>query len=124
MNKILTAAVSAVALSGIVQARAESNGLAAVERPATTGTVLSSPAFVDTGSETYQGFAGPSVPVMSGQVLQPNGSDGIVQTASSLPSGFMTGTPEYNYAQSVRQYFAARADHQMLANTEHGPRPG
>ena len=43
MNKILIAAVSVLALSGIVQARAEGNGLAAVERPATTGTILSAP---------------------------------------------------------------------------------
>src|SRR4051812_39042643 len=70
INKILIAATSVLAMSGIIQARAESNGLALVERPATTGTVLSSPALTDTGSETYQSFAGPSVPVVSGQVLQ------------------------------------------------------
>jgi len=124
MKKIVIAAVSALALSGIVQARAESNGLAAVERPATTGTILSSPALADTGSENYQGFAGPSVPVMSGQVLPPNGSEGIVQTANSLPAGFMIGTPEYQYAQSVQRYFAARADREMQARAAHAPHPG
>jgi hypothetical protein len=122
VNKILIAAVSMLALSGIVQARAE-GGLASVERPATTGTVLSSPALMDTGSEAYQGFAGPSVPVMSGQVLQPNGSEGIVQTANSLPRGFMLGTPEYAYAQSVQRYFAARTAREMLARA-HQPAPG
>ena len=40
MKMIIIAAASVLALSGIVQARAESNGLAEVERPATTGTVL------------------------------------------------------------------------------------
>ena len=124
MKKIVIAAVSALALSGIVQARAESNGLAAVERPATTGTILSSPALADTGSENYQGFAGPSVPVMSGQVLPSNGSEGIVQTANSLPAGFMIGTPEYQYAQSVQRYFAARADREMQARAAHAPHPG
>ena len=64
------------------------------------------------------------MPVMSGQVLQPNGSEGIVQTANSLPPGFMIGTPEYNYAQSVQRYFAARADREMLARAAHGPHPG
>jgi hypothetical protein len=123
MNKILIAAVSALALSGIAQARAE-GGLAEVERPATTGTVLSAPSLRDTGSETYQGFSGPSVPVMSGQVLQPNGSEGIVQTANSLPPGFLNGTPEYQYAQSVQRYFAARADREMLARAAQGPHPG
>jgi hypothetical protein len=113
------AAFSVLAISGIVQARAESNGLAAVERPATTGTILSSPALVDTGSETYQSLAGPSVPVMSGQVLQPNGSEGIVQTAYSLPRGFMLGTPEYNYAQSVQRYFAAGTAREKLARASH-----
>ena len=123
MNKIVIAAVSALALSGIAQARAE-GGLAEVERPATTGTVLSAPSLRDTGSETYQGFSGPSVPVMSGQVLQPNGSEGIVQTANSLPPGFLNGTPDYQYAQSVQRYFAARADREMLARAAHGPHPG
>jgi hypothetical protein len=110
------AAFSVLAISGIVQARAESNGLAAVERPA---TILSSPALVETGSETYQNFAGPSVPVLSGQVLQPNGSEGIVQTATSLPRGFMLGTPEYNYAQSVLRYFAAGTAREKLARASH-----
>ena len=122
--KILVVAVSALALSGIVQARAESNGLAAVERPATTGTILSSSAPADTGSETYQAVGGPSVPVMSGQVIPPNGSEGIVQTANSLPSGFLIGTPEYNYAQSVQRYFAGRAAREMQARVAHRLRLG
>jgi hypothetical protein len=116
MNKILIAAASLLVLSGIIQAQAESNGLAVVERPATTGTVLASPALRDTGSETYQSFAGRSVPVVPGQVLQPNGSEGIVQTANSLPRGFLLGTPEYNYAQSVQRYFAVRTAREMLAS--------
>ena len=61
---------------------------------------------------------------MSGQVLQPNGSEGIVQTANSLPPGFLNGTPEYQYAQSVQRYFAARADREMLARAAQAPHPG
>jgi hypothetical protein len=121
MNKILIVAASVLALSGVIQARAESNGLALVERPATTATVLASPALTDTGSEAYQSFAGPSVPMVSGQVLQPNGSEGIVQTANSLPRGFLLGTPEYNYAQSVQRYFAVRTAREMLASATQRP---
>ena len=122
--KIAIAAVSVLALSGVVQARAESNGLAAVEQRATTGTIVSSPALADTGSERYQVFAGPSVPVVSGQVLPPNGSEGIVQTANSLPPGFLIGTPEFEYAQSVNRYFAARAELERLAKAAHRSNPG
>jgi hypothetical protein len=124
MNKTFIAAASLLALSGLLQAHAESNGLAAVEQPPTTGSILSSPALVQTGSETYQGLTGPSVPVMSGQVLPSNGSEGAVQTANSLPPGFTLGTPEYNYAQSVQRYFAARAAREMLARASHEPHPG
>jgi hypothetical protein len=124
VNKTFIATVSLLALSGIPQARAESNGLAAVERPATTGTILSSPALIDTGSESYQRFAGPSVPVMSGQAVQPNASEGIVQSANSLPRGFMVGTPEYDYAQSVQRYFASRTDREMLARAARARPPG
>jgi hypothetical protein len=123
MNKMLIAAVSALALAGIGQARAESNGLSAVEQPATTGAILSAPPLRDSGSETYQGLGGPSVPIVSGQVLPPNGSEGIVQSANSAPPGFMNGTPEYAYAQSVQRYFAERADHERLAKAAHGPHP-
>jgi hypothetical protein len=123
MNKVLIAGVSMLALSGIVQARAEGD-LASTERPATTGTVLSSPALTDTGSESYQSFAGRPVPVMSGQVLQPNGSEGIVQTANSLPRGLLLGTPENDYAQSVQRYFAARDATEVLARAARGQHPG
>jgi hypothetical protein len=85
MKSMLLAAVSVLALSSIGQARAESNGLAAVEPPQAAVPVLSSPPLGNTGSETYPSFAeGRAVPVMSGQVLPPNGSEGAVQSANSL----------------------------------------
>ena len=64
------------------------------------------------------------MPVMSGQVLPPNGSEGILQTANSLPPGFMIGTPEYAYAQSVQRYFAARAAREMQARAAQEAHPG
>jgi hypothetical protein len=72
MKKLLVAVVAALALSGIIQGRAESSRLAAVDRPETTGTIRPVPAPVDTGSETYRGVTGPSVPVMPRQVPKPS----------------------------------------------------
>jgi hypothetical protein len=119
--RILVAAVSLLALSGIRTADAESNGLAVVERPASAAAVLSAPAPADVGSDSYPGFASANaVPVTGGQVLPPNGSEGIVQTANSLPPGFAIGTPAYEYAQSVQRYFAAQEARRMQARTGRG----
>ena len=74
MKRMLIAAVSLLALSGFEAARAESNDLAAVERPATTGVLLSAPSRAG-GSEA-------SVPVTAGGVLATNGSEGPVQSAN------------------------------------------
>ena len=114
--KVLIAAFSVPALSGIRGVYAESNGLAAVERPATAAAVLSAPTMVDVGSNAYPEFAAiAAVPITAGQVLPPNGSEGAVQTANSLPVGFAVGTPAYEYAQSVQRYFAEQAVPQMQA---------
>ena len=119
--RILIAAVSLLALSGIRNVYAESNGPALVERPASAAAVLSAPAPADVGSESYPGFASAhAVPVTAGQVLPPNGSEGVVQTANSLPAGFAVGTPAYDYAQSVRRYFAAQEVRRMQARTGRG----
>jgi hypothetical protein len=124
--RIAIAAVGLLALSGIRNADAESNGLALVEQPASAASVLSAPAPGDVGSDSYPGFASANaVPVTAGQVLPPNGSEGIVQTANSLPVGFAIGTPAYEYAQSVQRYFAAQAVRRMQARTGRGgQRPG
>lgn len=47
-------------------------------------------------------------------VTLPNGSEGIPQSANSLPPGFLVGTPGYNYAQSVARSFAAEAAKRAL----------
>ena len=123
--RILMAAVSVVALSGIRSVYAESNGLAFVEQPASAASVLSAPAAWDVGSESYPAFSRASaVPVVSGQVLAPNGGEGIVQTANSLPVGFTNGTPAYEYVQSVQRYFAAQAARERQARLRAGPHPG
>jgi hypothetical protein len=68
MEKIYIAAFSALALSSIVQVRADSDRLALVEQPVIAQTIPSSSALVKAGSEGYQNPAGPSVPAMSGKV--------------------------------------------------------
>ena len=116
MNRIMIAAVSMLMISSLAVAHAESNDLAAVEHPATTGVVLSSPAAVATGSESYPDFvASQSVPVTAGGVLAATGSDGPVQTANSLPPGFTVGTEAANYAASVQRSFAAQAERARIA---------
>ena len=80
--------------------------------PATNGTrVMSSPALADTGSESTPTFNGPSVRITTAGTLPTNGSEGVVQSANSLPTGFENGTAAYEYAQSVNRYFAAKAAH-------------
>jgi len=125
MNRILIAAVSLLTLSGVGVAHAESNELAAVERPATTGEILSSPSAIATGSDSYPDFAeAQSMPVVSGGVIALTGSEGPVQSPSSLPVGFLNGTSVYDYALSVQRAFAAQADHKRLTGVARAQHPG
>jgi hypothetical protein len=126
MRKIVVAAAAGILAASVIHnAYAESNELSAVERPPSAVTIFSAPARVDVGSESYPSFpSGNAVPIVAGEVLQPNGSEGIVQTANSLPPGFTTGTPVYEYAQSVQRYFAAQASRVMQARVARtGPHP-
>lgn len=50
-----------------------------------------------------------AIPAYAQDVTLPAGSEGIPQSANSLPPGFLAGTPQYNYARSVAQSFAAQA---------------
>jgi hypothetical protein len=73
-------------------------------------SVVAAPPGTDTGSEAYQSSApGHAVPTMEGQVLPPNGSNGIVQTANSLPPGFERGMVTYTQDKSVDRYLQAEA---------------
>ena len=108
-KKIVIAAASILTLSAMQNARADSESYPTGSAQA----VYSSPARVDTGSETYpSSVPGSAVAVTQGPVLAANGGEGIVQTADSLPRGFSVGTPAYEYAQSVQRYYAARAANQ------------
>ena len=69
MKKMRIAAISALALSGIVQARTEGNGLYPGERPEPIGMIRPLPAPVGTGSETHRHSTGAFLPVMPGRPL-------------------------------------------------------
>ena len=79
------------------------------------GTGLENPAgsqaqFADTGSQAYPnvaGRAGADLPSLAGNVLPTNGSQGIVQTANSLPAHFEEGTVAYAQAKSVQNWMVA-----------------
>ena len=79
------------------------------------GTSLENPAgsqtqFADTGSQGYPnvvGRAGSDLPSLAGDVLPTNGSQGIVQTANSLPAHFEDGTVAYAQAKSVQNWMIA-----------------
>jgi hypothetical protein len=72
-----------------------------------TADVVAEPPANVTGSQAYQNSGpGYAVAVVDGRVLPINGSNGIVQTANSLPRGFEHGTPTYTQAQSVQRYLA------------------
>ena len=62
-----------------------------------------------TGSERIPTFGRATATVMSGGVEMPNGSEQIVQSANSMPVGFLDGTASHAYAQSVNRYFAEQA---------------
>src|SRR5438309_8037130 len=66
--------------------------------------VVAAPPASDTGSQGYQSSAARyAVAPVDGRLLPTNGSQGIVQTANSLPPGFEQGTPAYAQAQSMRR---------------------
>ncbi len=49
-----------------------------------------SPSF-DTGSQAYPASDGQAMPVVVGQEIPPNNSEGAMQTANSLPQGYAAG---------------------------------
>lgn len=50
-----------------------------------------------------------AIPAYAQDVTLPTGSEGIPQSANSLPPGFLTGTPQYNYTQSVGRSFMVQS---------------
>lgn len=82
--------------------------------------------FADAGSQSYPdvaGRAGADLPSLAGNVLPTNGSQGIVQTANSLPAHFEDSTVAYAQAQSVQNWMVAHNGHAaaFAAARQHAP---
>ncbi len=107
-HAVLTASAAlALVLGG--PAMAESNNLASVESPQTSSVVRAGGISAGGGSKSYPTFdAAHSVTVTAGTdlLLPTSGSEGISQTAASLPHGFSDGTVSYAQAQSVARFLA------------------
>ncbi len=78
----------------------------------TTQSAPTAPQVADTGSEAYPsilGRPGSDLPQLAGNVLPTNGSEGIVQTANSLPAHFEEGTVAYAQATRIHNWMLAHA---------------
>lgn len=81
-------------------------------------TVAHPPSYADTGSAAFPALAGrPSQVVTVGGpgTASMTGSEGIVQTAASLPRGFSNGTVAAIQAQSLARFMAGREERARLA---------
>ncbi|MBV9653148.1 MAG: hypothetical protein JOZ42_01155 [Acetobacteraceae bacterium] len=122
MRHAIFAATAALALSLGGSAFAESNDLAAVEMQPAPNVVRGGGVSAVGGSEAYPAFAAArSVPVTAGDglLLPTVGSEGPVQSASSLPHGFSEGTVAYEQAESVAR-FLAQSDQRARATARNG----
>jgi hypothetical protein len=113
MMKMTLAAVAALCLFTSAAAHAgEGNGEPFPFRGPGLPTLATPRAYAaDTGSDAYPDLAGrPSwIETVGGSDVPVTGSEGVVQTANSLPRGFEEGTVAYAQAQSVRRYLAQAA---------------
>ena len=123
MKHAVLAATTALTLMLGGPAFAESNNVASVEAPQAPSVVRGGGGSQPGGSEAYPSFnAAMSVPVTAGDglLLPSNGSEGIVQTAASLPRGFWEGTLAYAQAQSVGRFLAGREERARLVAQQAG----
>ncbi len=92
MTRILALAAAAILTAGITSAYAEGNGNFGGIAPS-ANVVAGTEVTGVTGSEAYPSVRNSTaVGVVAGGTLPTNGSNGIVQTANSLPQGFENGT--------------------------------
>jgi hypothetical protein len=112
MKTMLFAAAVALSLSAGTASAAPPYNVVGNPFPlsAPSTSIVATPPASDTGSQAYQG-SGPdhAALVFEGQVLPTNGSNGIVQTANSLPPGFQRGVAAYTQGQSVGRSLQAEA---------------
>ena len=112
MNKTFLAASLFALMMGAAQA-GEGNG---DPFPNTAAhSLVANQVLSDTGSEAIPVYGPRVTMVTQGDVLPTNGSDGIVQTANSLPRGFEDGTVAYAQAQSMQRWALA---HRTVPSTQ------
>jgi hypothetical protein len=118
----VTLFVAAAAFSMVTAAaRAESEGAGnpfPFSVPGVTTATATPRAYADTGSANYPDLSGRPAQVAAAGGLEAvpiNGSEGVVQTAASLPRGFSNGTMAYVQAHSVARSFAEREGNGRLA---------
>ena len=100
MKSIALAALLAIGAAGFSGHVANAEGGPDFPGLVQPRAVLANPTISQTGSEAYPTAIGTVLnPVVAGNVVQPNGSEDIVQTANSAPPGFLNGTPAFRYAQ-------------------------
>jgi hypothetical protein len=114
MKTMLAAAATMLSLSAVAALAAPTPQYNVVGNPFPFRTamteVVAAPPAIDTGSDHYQSSApGHAAPVVDGQVLPTNGSNGIVQTANSLPLGFERGTVTYTQDKTVDRHLQAES---------------
>ncbi len=109
--KTILAAVALLGLSLAPALAAEGNGEPFPNNVTSAGTrIIRQAQAADVGSAQYPnvvGRPGSNLPLLAGDVLPTNGSEGVVQTANSLPRGFEEGTVTYAQAQSVNRWMLA-----------------
>jgi hypothetical protein len=103
MNRVMALAMAGFLTAGITSAYAEGNGNFGGIDPS-ANVVAGTEVTGVTGSEAYPVVRNSTgVGVVAGGTLPTNGSEGIVQTANSLPPGFEGGTGTSNTAYASAQ---------------------
>ena len=119
MNTKLMIAATVAALSLATTAFAQGGSQDSFRVPGQT--IYAAPT-ADTGSQQYPASSAVGeVTALNNAVVPPNGSEGAVESANSLPAGAMVGTAQYAYAQSVNQYFAQQQQHRFAATHQAQP---
>jgi hypothetical protein len=105
VKTILVAASLLALLTGV--ARAAEGNSEPFPNHASTGQVVANQIVSDTGSQASPSFGPGVIALTQGDMLPANGSNGIVQTANSLPPGFEEVTVAYTQARSVQKWMLA-----------------
>jgi hypothetical protein len=105
MNRVMALAIAAFLTAGITSAYADGEGNGNFGGIASSANVVAGTEVTGvTGSNQYPVVRNSTgVGVVAGGTLPTNGSEGIVQTANSLPRGFVGGTGTSNTAYASAQ---------------------